>query len=161
VVVLCSLVDANVDDSLNKPIVLQIGAILEASLIQIVFRAQHFNREGVPNIVETDRKAIEEKKIDKFAVAIDIFRKYGILDGIGADIYEKLHALRQYRNKIHIQEDVKVAGAPRDEEKIFTSALVKRCLDTNRTVLEFLSTQLARSAHIDGHCAPLTIPVHA
>jgi len=145
--VLCNLVDANAENSFGKMIVLQAGAILEAALTQIIYRAQNYNLEGVPNIVEADRKKIEESKIDKFAIAIDVLRKYAVLDGLAGDVYGELHRLRQYRNKIHIQEDVKVAGAPRDEDAIFIADLTAWALDLNRRVLLHLSEALARPQH--------------
>ena len=90
----------------NKPIVLQTGSLLEAALDQIIFRAQNYNREGVPNIAEADRLAIAGKKIDKFNSIIDVMKKYKILDELGNDIYDDLHRLRKYRNKVHIQDSM-------------------------------------------------------
>lgn len=156
--VLCGLVDRNDDGLLNKPVVLQCGSILEAALTQIIYRAQKYNREGVPNIREADRRRIAEAKIDKFAVAIDVLRKYKVLDGIGPDIYSDLHRLRKFRNKIHIQENVKIPGTAPDEDDVFTAELVTWALSLNRTTLCYLSEQLARPDHIQGHVGNLTIP---
>jgi hypothetical protein len=44
---LCALSEANENGLFNKFIVLQVGAILEAALAQIIYRAQNYNREGV------------------------------------------------------------------------------------------------------------------
>jgi hypothetical protein len=156
--VLCSLADANAENSLGKMIVLQAGAILEAALTQIIYRAQNYNLEGVPNIVEADRQKIEDSKIDKFAVAIDVLRKYSVLDGLGADIYGELHRLRQYRNKIHIQENVKIAGAPRDEDAIFTADLTSWAVELNRRVLLHLSEELARPQHLHNYVGVMRVP---
>ncbi|WP_411756315.1 transposase [Sinorhizobium meliloti] len=59
--VLRSLCDHNGDGGSNKLVVVQVRAILEAALGQIIYRAQNFNREGVPNIAEVDRQEIEGK----------------------------------------------------------------------------------------------------
>jgi hypothetical protein len=139
-------------------IVLQAGAILEAAIIQIIYRAQNFNREGVPNIAEEDRQKIEEAKIDKFAVAIDVLRKYDVLSGLGKSIYEELHKLRKYRNKIHIQEDIKIPDVSRDEVILFKKERTQWALDINRRTLQFLSEALARPAHIHDYVGPLSIP---
>ena len=155
---LCHLVNANADALFGKMIVLQAGAILEAALTQIIYRAQNYNREGVPNIEEADRGKIEESKIDKFAVAIDVLKKYAVLNGLGGDVYDELHRLRRYRNKIHIQEDVKVEGAPRDENAIFTADLTVWALNLNRLVLQHLSDALARPQHIHDYVGSLQIP---
>lgn len=156
--VLCSLSELNVDGALNKMVVLQVGSILEAALIQVIYRAQNFNLEGVPNISQQDRVQIEQTRIDKFAVAIDILKKYSVLEGMGADIYEDLHELRKYRNKVHIQEDVKIQGSPRDEANLFTNALAERALRLNCELLHFLSENLARPPHIHGYVGDLIIP---
>ena len=157
--ILCDLSSANANGKLNKMIALQTGAILEAALIEIIYRAQNFNLEGVPNIVEADRQKIEDSKIDKFAVAIDVLRKYAILEALTADVYDELHRLRKYRNKIHIQEDVKIHGASRDEDVIFTDDLSNWALELIRQVLVYLSGALARPPHIQGYVGVLRIPV--
>jgi hypothetical protein len=69
------LTAANEDGAFNKPIVLQVGSIIEAALAEIIYRAQNFNLEGVPNISEADRAEIEGKKIDKFNSVIDVLKK--------------------------------------------------------------------------------------
>jgi hypothetical protein len=102
--VLCKLVETNEDGLFNKLIVLQVGSIMEAALAQIIYRAQTHNREGVPNISEDDRAEIEGQKIDKFHSVIDVLKKYKVLSDLGEDIYEDLHKLRKYRNKVHIQD---------------------------------------------------------
>ena len=84
------LAEANEGGVYNKAIVVQLGSIVEAALAQIIYRAQNYNREGVPNISEDDRAAIEGKKIDKFSSVIDVLRKYKVLDALGGDIYEEL-----------------------------------------------------------------------
>lgn len=156
--VLCDLVEANEDDCFAKMIVLQAGAILEAAMIEVIYRAQQFNLEGVPNIVEEDRLKIEDTTIEKFAIAIDILRKYQVWDAAGPDIYEEMHRLRKYRNKIHIQERVKIVGAPDDEDALFTDEIATWSLALLRRGLEFLSTDLSRPQHIQGYVAALSIP---
>lgn len=156
---LCGLTVANDGGVFNKMIVLQVGAILEAALAQIIYRAQNYNQEGVPDIVAADRAKIEGLKIDKFAAVIDVLRKYNVLNGLAPGIYEDLHRLRKFRNKIHIQEDVKIDGAPRDEEDIFTDDLVDWSLLTNRQTLQYLAENLARPVHIHGYVGNLEVPV--
>lgn len=155
---LCALVASNAESDFNKMIVLQAGSILEAALIQIIFRAQNYNQEGVPNIAAADRQKIEDLKIDKFAVAIDVLKKYHVLDGVRESVYDDLHRLRKHRNKVHIQEDVKIDGAPRDEEELFTDILVAWSTALNREVLQFLSHHLSRPAHIHGYVGDLEVP---
>jgi hypothetical protein len=156
--ILCDLVASNPEGGFNKLIVLQSGATVEAALTQIIYRAQNYNREGVPNIREADRRKIAEAKADKFAVAIDVLKKYKVLDGLGANIYSDLHRLRKFRNKVHIQEDIKIPGTPRDEDAAFTDELAAWALTLNRTTLQYLSEHLARPAHIQGYVSSLTVP---
>lgn len=155
---LCKLVEANPDSAFNKLIVLQIGSLLEACLSQIIYRAQNYNREGVPNISEADRREIEGKKVDKFASVIDVLRKYKVLDGLRADIYNDLHCLRKYRNKMHIQDSVSIPNAPRDEGVLFSNQVCSWALSLNAEVVRYLSQHLKRPPHIDGHVNPLRVP---
>jgi hypothetical protein len=154
---LCNLVELNDGGRFNKLIVLQVGAILEAALSEIIFRAQHYNREGVPNITEVDRKEIEGKKIDKFALIIDVMSKYKILDDIRVHIYDDLHKLRKYRNKIHIQESIR--GVPPDEDVAFSNNICVWAIELNRCVIKHLSDNFARPNHIRGHVLPLKVPL--
>ena len=55
-----TLTGVNEGGALDKLIVLQAGAIVEAALQQIIWRAQKHNVEGVPNIPEADRPDREE-----------------------------------------------------------------------------------------------------
>src|SRR5713101_1496519 len=112
---LCKLTEANEGSVFNKLIVVQLGSIVEAALAQIIYRAQNHTREGVPNISEADRSEIEGKKIDKFNSVIDVLKKYKVLDALGGDIYDELHKLRKYRNKVHIQDNIAIEGVSRDD----------------------------------------------
>jgi len=155
---LSDLVEANKGGRFNKPIVLQTASIIEAAAIQVFYRARHYSIEGVPNIAEADRQAIADKQIDKFAVVIDNLRKYNVLDGLGTDIYDELHKLRKYRNKVHIQLDVDIAGVSRDEDRQFTIARAIWAIDLNWKVLNHLGEHYARPPHIRGHVQPLRLP---
>lgn len=154
--ILRSLCDHNGDGGLNKLVVVQVGAILEAALGQIIYRAQNFSREGVPNISEADRQAIEGKKIDKLNNIIDVMRKYDLLNELGAGIYDDLHLLRKFRNKVHIQDDN--ADVPRDEEAAFTSERCVWSLGLCAAVLSLLSQKFPRPAGINKYVQALSIP---
>lgn len=154
--VLRSLCDHNGDGGLNKLVVVQVGAILEAALGQIIYRAQNFNREGVPNIAEADRHEIEGKKIDKLNNIIDVMRKYDLLIELGPGIYDELHTLRKFRNKVHIQDDNE--DIPRDEAAAFTPARCAWSLGLCATVLGFLSQKFPRPADVAKYVEPIRIP---
>ena len=154
--IMCDFVESNRDSIFNKPIVLQVGSILEAALLQIIFRAQHYTKEGVPNIVKEDREEIKSKKIDKFYSVINVMQKYKILNDLGADIYEELHKLRCYRNKIHIQDDIK--GASLDEPLVFSDDVCARALILNQRVLKHLSEVSPRPEYIHKFLRSLRVP---
>jgi hypothetical protein len=137
--VLCKLSQLNEDGAFNKLMLIQAGSIMEAALAEIIYRAQHFNREGVPNISEADRAAIAKKEIERFKALIDVMKKYKILDGLGAGIYDELDKLRKYRNRVHIQNDTEVEGAPHEEDKAFDDAIVNWALAFNVRVLKHLN----------------------
>jgi len=154
---LSNLVEANEDGKFNKPISIQAASLVEVAAIQIFYRAKNFNNEGVPKIEEADRQAIAEKQIDRFAVVIDNLQKYHILDGLGDDIYDDLHKLRRFRNKIHIQADVG-HDAPKDEAKQFTSDFTNKAIGLNWKVLNYLQDNYERPTHIHGCVPPLRLP---
>ncbi|RWG78561.1 hypothetical protein [Mesorhizobium sp.] len=153
---LCALHDANTKGVFNKVIVVQVGSILEAALGQIIYRAQHFNREGVPNIDEADRKEIEGKQVDKLNNIIDVMRKYGLLKDLGAGIYDELHRLRKYRNKVHIQDDNK--DVPRDEPVAFSDEHCVWSVELNIRVLKHLSEKFPRPAANAKYVNALNVP---
>jgi hypothetical protein len=156
--ILTDLAQNNEDDRFNKLISLQAGSILEASMAEIIFRAQNFNREGVPNIVEADRQEIAGKKIDKFNNTIDVFRKYGILDGMGGAIYEDLHTIRKFRNKIHIQDDIGIAGVSRDEVTAFDNDRMEWVANKSHDTILFLNQNYSRPRGIANFVGDLRLP---
>jgi hypothetical protein len=155
---LCKLVDSKECASFNKLIVLQAGAIIEASLAQIIYRAQNFNREGVPNIIEADRQEIEGKKVERFRAIIDVMRKYKILDQFGASIYEELDELREYRNKVHIQLDIGIKGVSRDEWTAFSNRIRDWALRLNVHLLRHLSERFPRPKNLEQFAHKMTVP---
>ncbi|SFA88884.1 hypothetical protein SAMN05421688_1501 [Poseidonocella pacifica] len=156
--VLTDLAQNNEDGRFNKLISLQAGSILEASMAEIIFRAQNFNREGVPNILEADRQEIAGKKIDKFNNTIDVFRKYSIIDGIGGGIYEDLHVIRKFRNKIHVQDDISIAGVSRDEVIAFDNGRMEWIANKSYETIFFLSQNYSRPRGIANFVGDLRLP---
>jgi hypothetical protein len=154
--ILCALRNANTDGELNKMIVMQVGSILEAALGQIIYRAQHFNREGVPSIAEVDRKEIEGKKVDKFNNIIDVMKKYQLMDDLDGAIYDELHKLRKYRNKVHIQDSDN--DVPRDEADAFSDEICAWSLWLNARVLKHLSQKFPRPPSVARYVTHLHVP---
>ena len=155
---LCKLSAANENAVFNKLMVIQAGSIVEAALNEIIYRAQNFNKEKVTNISEADRKEIAAKDIDKFNAIIDVMKKYKILDGLGAGVYDELHKIRKYRNKVHIQADVDITGVSRDENAAFSASIVTWSLELTVRVLKHLNAQYPRPKELDQFSFELSIP---
>lgn len=153
-----TLMAANEGGTLNKLIVLQSCAIVEAALQQIIYRAQNHTVEGVPNISEADRAQIEEKTVDTFNVIIDVLKKYKVLDGLGADIYDELHKLRKYRNKVHIQKLIDIPNVSADEVTAFSGQIRIWALGLNVRILKHLSENFARPKELHSYVGALTVP---
>ncbi len=117
------LMAANEGGALNKFIVLQSGAIVEAALQQIIYRAQNHTVEG-----------------------------------LGADIYDELHKLRKYRNKVHIQKPIGIPNVSADEGTAFSDEIRKWALGLNVRVLKHLSEKFARPKELHGYVGALTVP---
>jgi hypothetical protein len=63
---LCRLSTTNEDKIFNKLMVVQAGSIVEAALDQIIYRAQNYTKEGVPNIPAEVLKKIRDTEIERF-----------------------------------------------------------------------------------------------
>jgi hypothetical protein len=158
---LTKLMKSNDDSTFNKLIVVQAGSIVEAALDQIIYRAQHFKREGVPEISEKDRQEIADTKLEQFYKIIEAMKKYGLLDALGGSIYDDLHKLREYRNRIHIQNDTKPPNTSRDEDKAFTKELVTWALGFTIKILKHLSEKYPRPPGFEIYAHELTMPTGA
>jgi hypothetical protein len=73
----------------------------------------------VPNISKDNREELATKTIELFNNIINVMQRYKILDGLGNGIYDELHKLRRYRNKVYIQTDVDINGVSGDENVAF------------------------------------------
>lgn len=151
---LCKLNTSNDDGGFNKLMILQAGAIVEAALAQIIYRTQNYTREGVPN----DRAEIQGKTVEQFNVIINVLKKHKVLDSYGAGIYDELHKLRKYRNKVHIQDDVEIEGVSRDESKTFTNEIRDWSLGFNVRVLKHLSERFPRPKVLEQFAHELSLP---
>jgi hypothetical protein len=87
-----------------------------------------------------------------------VLKKYKVLDGLGADIYDELHKLRKYRNKVHIQDDVEIDGVSRDDGPAFSDEICKWALSLNVRILKFLSEHLPRPKELHSYVNPLVVP---
>lgn len=114
--------------------------------------------DGVPNISEADRLEIAEKKIDKLNSIIDVMKKYKVLDALSSDVYDDLHKLRKYRNKIHIQDDIAIEAVSRDEATAFSKAICDWAIGLNKRVLKHLSENLPRPKELSQFVESLSVP---
>ena len=89
---------------------------------------------------------------------IDVLKKYNVLKGLGDGIYEDLHKLRKYRNKVHIQDNIEIEGISRDERAAFSDDIRTWALGLNVKVLKYLNEQLPRPPHLQHYVNPLLVP---
>ena len=156
---LCRLSASNENGVFNKLIVIQTGSIVEAALHEIIYRAQNFTREGVPNIPKADRDELATKNVELFNNIINVMKKYDVLKGLGVDIYDELHRLRKYRNKVHIQTDVDIKNVPRDENAAFSAKTVVWALEFTVRVLNHLNEKFSRPKELEHFAHSLSIPL--
>jgi dsDNA-specific endonuclease/ATPase MutS2 len=141
----------------NKLMMIQADSITEAAINEIIYRAQHFTREGVPNISKEDRDELPTKMVEKFNTIIDFMKKYKILDGLGAaTIYDKLHKLRKYRNKAHIQTDVDIKVTRRAHRVL--QDIRRRVAGLIVRVLNSLNATYSRPKDLGQYALELSIP---
>ncbi|MGH6754237.1 MAG: hypothetical protein ACREDP_18940, partial [Bradyrhizobium sp.] len=77
---------------------------------------------------------------------------------LGAGIYDELHKLRRYRNKVHIQTDVGIKDVPRDEDRAFPPETVTWALAFIVRVLRHLNDQFPRPKELAQFSHELKIP---
>lgn len=116
---LCRLSATNENKVFNKLMVVQAGSIIEGVLDQIIYRAQNYTKEGVPNIPEAELKKIRGTTIERFNNIIEAMRARKLLDGLGGAIYDDLHRLRKLRNRVHTQFDDDPKDLSRDDQEAF------------------------------------------
>jgi hypothetical protein len=155
---LCRLSATNEKGVFNKLMVVQAGSIVEAALDQIIYRAQNYTKEGVPNIPDDELKKIRDTTINRFNNIIEAMKARKLLDGIGGTIYDDLHRLRELRNRIHIQFDDKPAKLSRDDHEAFTDKEVVWSLALCIGVLKYLGKQFPRPKDLDAFTPEVSIP---
>jgi hypothetical protein len=97
--------------------------------------------------------------VDKLNNIIQLMKKYKILDGLGADeIYEELHKLRKYRNKIHIQDDVDIEGVSRREDRAFSDETVTWSIALCGRILQHLNEKFPRPEHVRPFARTVSLP---
>lgn len=137
---------------------LQVTSLIEVVLDQFFYRAQNYSREGVPHVPDEDLNQIKSKKIDKINTMINVMQKYRILDNFYEEVYDDLHKLRKYRNKIHIQGELKIDGVPRDEVKQFTDEIARWSIELNWEFHNYFCDKYPRPDDICGYVDPLSLP---
>ena len=153
---LCRLDATNDAGIFNKLMVVQAGSITEAALQQINLSRPGVQSRGCRQHCGRGPPCDCGKKIEKFAVIIDVMEKYKILNELGEGIYKELHKLREYRNKVHIQLDVE--GASRDENVAFSDAICTWALKFNMQVLKHLNEKYPRPKELKSFATPLMLP---
>ena len=78
--------------------------------------------------------------------------------GLGAGIYDELHKLRKYRNKVHIQDNIDIENVSLDESEAFSDNIRNWALGLNVKVLKYLNEHLSRPKHLEGYVNPLVVP---
>lgn len=155
---LCRLSATNEDRTFNKLMVVQAGSIVEAALDQIIYRAQNYTKEGIPNIPEATLKKIRDTEIERFNNIIQAMKTHKLLDGLGATIYDDLHRLRELRNRVHIQFDDKPKDLGRNDHDAFTDKNVAWSLALCINVLKHLADKYPRPEALGVFAHDVSIP---
>jgi hypothetical protein len=87
-----------------------------------------------------------------------VLKKYKVLDDLGTDIYDELHKIRRYRNKVHIQNSIGIDGVSADENIAFSDAICNWSMGLNVKVIKHLSEHLGRPKELGYYVNPLVLP---
>ncbi|SIQ10535.1 hypothetical protein [Marinobacterium stanieri] len=138
-----------------KPIIISLTSVVEALLHDLFYRINNFTSEGVENIADEVLEAVREKTLDQFATYIDGAKKHKLL-GEDDDLYDELHALRQVRNRIHIQNAKQILD--RDEVRVFTPACQESAELALEQVIKHVSSSYMRSDFTQGYVDDFQLP---
>lgn len=155
---LCRLSSTNEGNTFNKLMTVQAGSIVEAALDQIIYRAQNYTTEGIPNIPADVLKKIRDTEIERFNNIIQAMKTHRLLDSLGATIYNDLHQLRELRNRVHIQFDDKPRGLGRNDHDAFTDKNVAWALALCINILKHLSEKFPRPETLGVFAHDISIP---
>jgi hypothetical protein len=155
---LCRLSATNEDKIFNKLMVVQAGSIVEAALDQIIYRAQNYTTEGVPNIPADVLKKIRDTEIERFNNVIQAMKTHKLLDGLATTIYDDLQRLRELRNRVHIQFDDKPKDLGRNDHDAFTDKNVAWALALCINVLKHLVGKFPRPEALGVFAHDVSIP---
>lgn len=142
-----------------KPICILIASIIECTLYDLLCRI----REHVYEKINLDLDDINKiKNLDlptKLKNYNDICRKYELLGKTDVcDVYKKIEALINARNRVHIQNDKNYQ--PHDESDLWTNQHVKEAGNIIEYIFLYLTENYPRpegihdSPHLDGFPAP-------
>lgn len=128
---------------LNKPIVVLIASVAEACLCELFHQIRHLTIEGVPYLSLKQIRGVRKTKKDEFAFYKRTSKQNSLLGNCDeTGIYKQLEALRNLRNRIHIQNlnDQK----PRCEKRTFDDLCVLRSEQTLEEIFVILSEKYSR-----------------
>jgi len=77
---------------------------------------------------------------------------------MAGDIYDDLHVIRKFRNKIHIQDIVNITGVSRDEITAFDGDRMEWITNRSYDVILFLSQNFSRPRGISNFVGDLRFP---
>ena len=118
-----SLVSDKSESILNKPIIVILTAIIECILDDFVHRTKGATQEGVQNITNTQLDDFKTKKRDKLEQYIQAAKMHNIFNSVDDQVYKNLDAMRQMRNRVHIQNNKQVLEV--DENIVYTEHRLK------------------------------------
>jgi hypothetical protein len=142
---------------LCKPIVISLVSIIDAVLYDLHYRIREFKNEGVRNILNRSRDDIRNvKKMERLEATIVSARKHGLIEPAGDAFYDTLQALRELRNRVHIQNIKR--HFPPNEGDAFTEA---RKLDAEKSVEKTLKIMARKYARDHDFVAAFQLPWNA
>jgi hypothetical protein len=125
--------------ALQKPMIFTVVSIIEALLYDVHFRITNHTIEGVGNVDDAVMEIIRDKPVaDRLYEYIESARKHTLIGPNNDRLYERLHEMRELRNRIHIANHKGLK--PDDEKFAFTSEKVREA----EKLLEFVMRHFER-----------------
>lgn len=145
-----------------KPITITITSIIEAVLYDFINRSREFVIEGVEGITEEEQERVKNMNGDKLNTYISFLQgKNGlsIFDHYEGDFYGTLTSLKDWRNRIHIQNDSN--KKPFKEIEIYTPRMQGKAEQVLEFILLTLSENHSRPDDLGRYIRDFALPWEA
>jgi len=125
-----------------KPMLLTMASIIEAIMYDFRYRAKNFTREGVDSLTDEIINDMRDGKKDELDKLIAMYEKHNLFMQV-PKFYEDLREIKNFRNRIHIQNTKNYK--PLREIELFTTDNLKVTAFYLEYIVRFMAINHSRN----------------